>query len=102
MKHGFHILILMMLMLMTSCISEPELSGEEYSSPEAVFMAKVVGDISAEYKRGELLVEFDDATTCRIAKDGVSFIFDELPADVKLLGVEPAIRHLPKNDRVAK
>lgn len=102
MKHGFHILILMMLMLMTSCISEPELSGEEYSSPEAVFMAKVVGDISAEYKRGELLVEFDDVTTCRIAKDGVSFIFDELPADVKLLGVEPAIRHLPKNDRVAK
>ena len=102
MRRSYNILLMAMLVSMVSCIAEPKLSGEDYSSPESVFMAKVIGDIKAEHKSGELLVELDEATQERIEAEGLEVVAEELFSNVEFKSVEPAIRRLPKNDKVAK
>lgn len=102
MRRSFNILLAAVAVSMISCTAEPTLSGEDHSSPESVFMAKVVGDIAAEHKRGELLVELDAETQKRIVSEGVAAVARELFSAVEYTSVEPAIRRLPKNDKVAK
>ena len=102
MRRSYNILLMAMLVSMVSCIAEPKLSGEDYSSPESVFMAKVIGDIKAEHKSGELLVELDEATQERIEAEGLEVVAEELFSNVEFKSVEPAIRRLPKNDTTCK
>ena len=77
MRRSYNILLMAMMISMVSCIAEPKLSGEDYSSPESVFMAKVIGNIEAEHKSGELLVELDEATQERIEVEGIEVVEPE-------------------------
>lgn len=100
MKRSFHVIL--SVVLLAACTTDPKLSGEEHSSPESLLMTKVVGDVGAQHRSGELLVEVDAATAKRIESEGLQCVAAEVFSSVEIYNIELAIRHLPKNNRVAK
>lgn len=100
MRH--RILIIALLMVAVSCVKDRTTSLAESAPQSEAVRLKHIGDLASSYRQGSLLIYFDDATSesLRGSKDmtSVKHIFDGLTIN----SIEPAIRHMPKNERLAR
>lgn len=84
-----------------SCINEKEpIAGPTPSPEESVLLTKVTGKIGGEHMKGCLLLYLDEQTTMRIENGEV--IADELFEGIDYISFEPAISHMPKNEKLAR
>lgn len=98
MKH--RLLIILLAIVAVGCVKDRTTSPVETPQSEAVRL-KHIGDLTANYREGSLLIYFDEDTTDALREgndDAVSHIFD----GVALNSLEPAIRHTPKNEALAR
>lgn len=101
MKIRTHILSAVLLLSAASCISVTEdLSEAGTHASERILETKVTGNVAGDYQDGCILVYLDEETTRRI-ESGEAVAWEIFP-DVEITGFEPALRHMPKNERLAR
>lgn len=101
MRH--RVLIILLAIVAVSCVKDATTSPMEHDalSCEAV-RQKLTGDITADYRQGSLLVYFDEATTDELREGRGDAILSRLFEGIALDNIEPAIRRMPRNERLAR
>lgn len=85
----------------SSCLNDTqELQEQHMPAPEAALATKITGSIMAEPCPGNLLLFLEKETSDRI-KAGEN-ICEELFGGTSVMSLEPALRHKPKNERLAQ
>ena len=86
-----------------SCISvTEEFSEAGQSASENLLVTKMTGNVSGEHQKGCLLIYIDEQTTARIENGSLEAVSAELFAGMEIKGFEPALSHMPKNERLAR
>ena len=101
MKKSLFILIAV-LPFVCSCMSEIDDSRTDRNDSTDILTAKLTGNTIGEHMEGCLLV-FLDETTAEIAEDGdLTELAEDIFQGKKIEGFEPALRHMPGNEAVAR
>lgn len=100
----YRILLLALCAAAVSCVSEADFSAPETAETagEIALQTKIAGSTEGEYKDGCLLLYLDDQTTSRIENGEMEAVSDEIFAGLEIKAFEPALRHAPKNERLAR
>lgn len=98
MKH--RIFVILLAIVAVGCVKDGATSPVETPQSEAVRL-KLIGDLTANYREGSLLLLFDEATSDALRQghsDAAAHIFDGIAIE----NIEPAIRRMPKNEALAR
>ena len=100
----YHILLLALCAIATSCIAEADISAPEKAETagEMALQTKITGNTEGEYRDGCLLLYLNDSATARIENGEMKAVADEMFAGLEIIDFGPAIRHTPKNVTLAR
>ena len=98
------ILLATLCVAMVSCISEADFSASENAETaiSGMLQTKITGSTQGEHQDGCILLFLDEQTTARIEQGEMEAVFNTMFEGTKALSMEPALRHRPKNEELAR
>ena len=98
------ILLATLCVATVSCISEADFSASENAETtiSGVLQTKITGSTQGEHQNGCILLFLDEQKTARIEQGEMEAVFNTMFEGTKALSMEPALRHRPKNEQLAR